>query len=140
MTDCNCVRPPQPTCPYISGDPRIFKAFQCHMSNTSNLEDRQSLVHNANTYIQQDRVDAFVKKRCEPCFAYEENGTEVPEITKLVCNGSFCTVSNNGEGGLGQGRANDGFRFQGFDPMFYPIEGKPSGNTFYAAFDGFNSL
>ena len=142
MSDCNCTRPPQTTCPYISGDPRIFKSPKstCVMSNTSNFDERLHMVHNADKYIRQDRVDAFVKKRCEPCFAYEENGTEVPELSKLSCNGSFCAVATNDTNGLGQGRSNDGFRFQGFDPMYYPVEGKPAGNTFYASFDGFSSL
>lgn len=137
---CNCERPQEVTCPIVTGNPRIFTHFlpPCEIGNMPALQRRTEMITNADKYINMERTDAFVKNRCEPCFAYEENGTELPIHSKMTCNESFCTITMDDAQGLGQGRNNDTSRFSGFDPIYYPIDGKPVGK--FAAVDGFRTL
>lgn len=137
-SSCNCERPHETTCPYISGDPRIFAAKQCKFASESTHATRVQMMRNADKYIRDDRQFAFVTNRCQPCFAYEDDGTEMPMFNKLTCNGAFCSVDVMNQDGLGQARTNDSGRFNGFNTMFYPINGKPEGR--YASAGAFETL
>jgi hypothetical protein len=82
---------------------------------------RMDMQKNADQLMQAERAQSYKRAMCEPCFAFTEDGTMLPEQTKVSCNKQFCTVSANKPGGLGQGR--DYGNRPATTMSYYPIEG-----------------
>lgn len=112
------------------GDCGKYAAFVKQTGAKSSFDVRRQMISNADAIMAEDRKNAFLRTRCEPCFAFDEAGTMLPEESRVSCNASFCDVQYGPAGvGLGQGR-NYGPAQQlvGTDAMMYPIGGVPSGS------------
>jgi hypothetical protein len=106
-----------------------YAEFVSRTGAKSSFEARRNMIADADALIERDRKNAFLRARCEPCFAFDEAGTMLPENSKVTCNASFCEVSYAPPGvGLGQGRSasHPAAGLVGTDVMLYPIQGSPS--------------
>eukprot|EP00798_Chlamydomonas_sp_ICE-L_P019606 gene19606-26289_t len=114
-------------------DARLFthdapRCYQMMKNYSSSYQMRTQMIANAEMLMQKDREDSFLRAMCEPCFAFTEDGTMLPESSKVVCNKQYYTISNNNAVGLGQGRdfGNKPQPLTGQEVAFYPIEGMES--------------
>lgn len=137
---CDCERPKKTNeCVFTQGDPRIFRLKPCVQSNMPSLDVRTNMIRDACSIVHQERKSAFLQNWCDPCFAYEDDGTEMPAYAREECTVSTCKVTTHNETGLGQVRANDGGRLQGYDVIYYPINGETVDGK-YAAVGAFKAL
>jgi hypothetical protein len=75
----------------------------------SSMEYRMYMVHNAQKLMEQQYREYSDKTKCKRCYRFDENGTMLPEESKVVCNDRTCKrVVGSGLGGLGQGRVYQG--------------------------------
>jgi hypothetical protein len=95
-------------------DARHFTDYRpnCHVNNLikndnevfNSYEYRLFLTRNADQLIDANRQYAFLKNGVSECKSPYNQGTMLPEETKVVCNKQNCRVVMNNENGLGQGR------------------------------------
>jgi len=102
-------------CP-IKGDYRLFTDWRPRCATQyydminnklpSALDYRMFLTHNAETIIQDNALNAYMKARCGPCVDDPswDDGTMMREFEEQKCDARTCTFRANDPWGLGRGR------------------------------------
>ena len=95
-------------------DSRHFTDYRpdCHVNNLikndnkvfNSYKYRLFLTRNAEKLMDANRQYAFLKNGVSECKMPYNQGTMLPEETKVVCNSQNCRTVINDKNGLGQGR------------------------------------
>lgn len=101
-------------CPPRMSDGRHFTDYRpsCDLNNliasnnnlVSSYDYRQYLIQNSDKLMDINRGYSVQMNSCGPCVQPYEQGTMLPEQTKVSCNNNSCANSLNVLNGLGQGR------------------------------------
>lgn len=101
-------------CPPRMDDGRHFTDYRanCHVNNlirvnnklSNSYETRMFLTNNANKLIDLNRTYSCQKNCCGPCKSPYNKGTMLSEQDIKSCTNNSCSVKNNDNNGLGQGR------------------------------------
>jgi len=101
-------------CPPRMSDGRHFTDYRpsCDVNNLiivnnntlSNFDYRMYLIENAEKLMDINRMYTVEKNSCGPCKEPYNDGTMLPEKTKVTCDRNSCKNSSNVLNGLGQGR------------------------------------
>lgn len=150
MSDKSCYKTSNnkySDCPPRMSDGRHFTDFRpncvvntllrtgCNAYNS--FEYRNFLVRNGQQLIDLNRQLIFDKNKCGPCVQPYEQGTMLPEQTKVLCDRHGCLVKVNDPTGLGQGR-----QYNSFPDNSFPVNmgGKNLVNCCTTPNDNFNNF
>ena len=101
-------------CPPRMDDGRHFTDYRgnCYVNNlisnnkkiNSSFQYRMFLTRNANKMIDLNRIYSCQKNCSTPCQKPYDNGTMLPEFTKVICDSEKCENTINNSNGIGIGR------------------------------------
>ena len=102
-------------CPPRMADGRHFTDYRpnCYLNNSMRADNqtfnsfqyRMFLTQNAERLMEMNRNNSCDKNCCGPCQKPYDQGTMLPEQSRVSCNASTCQIEKGAEDGLGQGRA-----------------------------------
>ena len=102
-------------CPPRMDDGRHFTDYRgnCYVNNVirnnndimNSFQYRSFLTNNATELMDLNRTYACQKNCCGPCQKPYDQGTMLPEQSRVSCNASTCQIEKGAADGLGQGRA-----------------------------------
>lgn len=86
--------------------PRCAIAYQMRKDNAfqSSYDQRQFLIKNANTLMNDNLKIAQKINDCGSCFPKSADGTMLPEQNMVTCNSKLCKFNTVTPSGLGTGR------------------------------------
>ena len=103
-----------PNCPPRMDDGRHFTDYRprCQLNNliqmnnniNNSFQYRMYLTRNAEALMDSNRAYISKKNSCGPCMEPYNQGTMLPESTKVSCNNNSCNAEVVDTKGLGQGR------------------------------------
>jgi hypothetical protein len=101
-------------CPPRMADGRHFTDYRphCDVNNlvasnnnlVSSYDYRQYMIQNSEKLMDLNRSYATMMNSCGPCVQPYEQGTMLPEQSRVECDKNVCASSLNVLNGLGQGR------------------------------------
>ncbi len=104
----------QKPCPMRMSDGRQFTdyrtrcaiAYQMRKTNAfeSSYDQRQFLIKNASSLMQENTKFAETLNECGSCFPKSADGTMLPEQNMVTCNSKTCNFNTVNPSGLGTGR------------------------------------
>jgi len=140
--DCKRDGANQPSCPFRMADGRNFTSYNTRCSQFEQIRNSQNfasaydlrmyMTQNANQIMTKNRMHSANENNCVPCYSTDQDGTMLPEESKVSCNGKVCATTAWAPTGLGQGRNNYG---HSSSTQFYPIEGVSN-----SGFDAYGSI